>query len=66
MVFVLWQTSGNRTGQQVWWGQEGLSEEPGVPQKASLPREARSDLREKEMNWVGRARGDGTKRWGRG
>lgn len=42
-------------------GQEGLSKEPSTPQKASLPREERSGLKEKEMNWVGRARGDGTK-----
>lgn len=36
-------------------GQEGLSKEPSTPQKASLPREARSGLEEKEMKWVGGA-----------
>lgn len=38
-----------------------MPKEPSTPQKASLPREARSGLREKEMNPVGGARGDGTR-----
>lgn len=50
LVFVLWQTLGSGTDQQVWQGQQGLSEVPSVPQKASQPREARL---EKEMSRQG-------------
>lgn len=51
-MLVLRQTWGSGTDQQMWQGQE-----PGIPQKASLPREARSDSREgNELGWQGARR----------
>lgn len=41
------------TDQQVWWGQEGLSEVPSTAQKASQPREARLEREGSELAWQG-------------
>lgn len=49
----MWQTLGSRTDQQVCRGQEGLSEVPSIPQKASQPREARLERGGNELGWQG-------------
>lgn len=57
---MLWPTSGSRTDQQVWRARKVCLRNL-VHHRRPLPREVRSGLREKEMTWVGRAQGDGTK-----